>query len=381
MYRTNYVEIDLEAVRHNARQMLARLSEGTRLMAVVKADAYGHGAVQVAQAALEAGASALAVAIPEEGECLRAAGIAAPILVLGGIEPDAAGAVVRCGLTQTVFDARAIAALSQAAQRLNRPARVHLKLDTGMSRIGVRTAAQAAALAQAADEAPGVRLVGAFTHFASADEEDASQTQQQIARFEDMLRAVEAVHGAPLLRHACNSAGIYRYPQAHYDMVRGGIALYGCAPAPGIGGLRPAMRWTTRATFVKDLPAGERISYGGTYTAARDMRVMTVPVGYADGYRRAFSGRAQVLVRGRRAPVVGRVCMDQMMVDVTDIPAAAAGDAATVFGGDVSDSVETLAHTAGTIPYEILCSIGRRVPRVYLDGGREVDMVNYLRGV
>ena len=358
MYRTNYVEIDLEAVRHNARQMLARLSEGTRLMAVVKADAYGHGAVQVAQAALEAGASALAVAIPEEGECLRAAGIAAPILVLGGIEPDAAGAVVRCGLTQTVFDARAIAALSQAAQRLNRPARVHLKLDTGMSRIGVRTAAQAAALAQAADEAPGVRLVGAFTHFASADEEDASQTQQQIARFEDMLRAVEAVHGAPLLRHACNSAGIYRYPQAHYDMVRGGIALYGCAPA---------MRWTTRATFVKDLPAGERISYGGTYTAARDMRVMTVPVGYADGYRRAFSGRAQVLVRGRRAPVVGRVCMDQMMVDVTDVPGCAAGDEVVLLGaqGGEAISADEMAAWADTISYEILLAPSARVPRTY----------------
>ena len=367
MYRTNYVEIDLEAVRHNARQMLARLSEGTRLMAVVKADAYGHGAVQVAQAALEAGASALAVAIPEEGECLRAAGIAAPILVLGGIEPDAAGAVVRCGLTQTVFDARAIAALSQAAQRLNRPARVHLKLDTGMSRIGVRTAAQAAALARAADEAPGVRLVGAFTHFASADEEDASQTQQQIARFEDMLRAVEAVHGAPLLRHACNSAGIYRYPQAHYDMVRGGIALYGCAPAPGIGGLRPAMRWTTRATFVKDLPAGERISYGGTYTAARDMRVMTVPVGYADGYRRAFSGRAQVLVRGRRAPVVGRVCMDQMMVDVTDVPGCAAGDEVVLLGaqGGEAISADEMAAWADTISYEILLAPSARVPRTY----------------
>ena len=367
MYRTNYVEIDLEAVRHNARQMLARLSNGTRLMAVVKADAYGHGAVQVARAALEAGASALAVAIPEEGECLRAAGIAAPILVLGGIEPDAAEAVVRCGLTQTVFDARAVAALSQAAQRLNRPARVHLKLDTGMSRIGVRTAVQAAELARTADEAPGVHLVGAFTHFASADEADASQTLLQIARFEDMLRAVEAVHGAPLLRHACNSAGIYRYPQAHYDMVRGGIALYGCAPAPGIGGPRPAMRWTTRATFVKDLPAGERISYGGTYTAAHDMRVMTVPVGYADGYRRAFSGRAQVLVRGRRAPVVGRVCMDQMMVDVTDVPGCAAGDEVVLLGaqGGEAISADEMAAWADTISYEILLAPSARVPRTY----------------
>lgn len=367
MYRTNYVEIDLGAIRHNAGVMRARLSGGTRLLAVVKADAYGHGALAVSRAALEAGASMLAVAIPEEGEQLRAAGIAAPILVLGGIEPEAAEAVVRNRLTQTVFDAGTIDALSQAACRLGVPAQVHVKLDTGMSRIGVRSAADAARLALAADAAPGVQLTGAFTHFATADEPDATDTLSQIARFEEMTAAIAAVHPDPIVRHACNSAGIFRYLQAHYDMVRGGITLYGCVPSPDIAGVRQAMRWVTRAVYVKDLPAGARISYGGTFTAERPMRVMTVPVGYADGYRRAFSGKAQVLVRGRRARVVGRVCMDQIMVDVTDIPGCAAGDEVVLMGaqGEACITADELAAWADTISYEILLAPSGRVPRVY----------------
>lgn len=367
MYRTNYVEIDLEAIRHNVRAMREQLRAGTQLLAVVKADAYGHGATAVALAALKAGASMLAVAIPEEGEALRAAGIQAPILILGGSEPEAAEAIVKNRLIQTLFDEGMLRALSRAAGRLGLEAQVHLKLDTGMSRIGVRSPEEAAVLAQAVDAAPGVTLAGAFTHFATADEPDARATMCQIERFEAMTAAISRVHPAAFLRHACNSAGIFRYPQAHYDLVRGGIALYGYAPSPDITGLRPAMRWATRAVYVKDLPQGARISYGGTYEAERDMRVMTLPVGYADGYRRAFSGKAQVLVRGRRANVVGRVCMDQVMVDVTDIPGCAEGDEAVLMGAQGEDAIDAaeLAAWADTISYEMLLAPSARVPRVY----------------
>lgn len=376
MERRNFVEVDLSAIAQNTRAMLERLSPDTKLMAVVKADAYGHGAVPVARTALAAGAQALAVAIPEEGEQLRAAGIRAPILVLGGIEPEEAACVVRTELTQTVFDTRVLEALSQAAQRYGILAHVHIKLDTGMSRIGVRDEESAAALARAILDTDGISLDGAFTHFATADADDTASienTRRQIALFERMCAAIRTVAGEkrPLTFHCCNSAGIFRYPQAHAGMARGGITLYGYPPAPGIrgvSGIRPAMRWVTCGVLVKDLPAGAAVSYGATFVAPRPMRVMTVPVGYADGYRRALSGGVGcVLVRGRRAPVLGRVCMDQIIVDVTDIPGASAGDEVVLMGAQGGDEItaQEMAQWLDTISYEVLLAPSARVPRVY----------------
>lgn len=375
MERKDYVEIDLTAIAHNTRVMCERLAPNTTLMAVVKADAYGHGAIQVAKATLEAGAGALAVAIPEEGVQLRAAGIDAPVLVLGGIEPDAAEAVVQNRLIQTVFDASTLRALSQAACQIGVRAQVHIKLDTGMSRIGLRDVQSVRALTHLAAELPGVELCGAFTHFATADADDRESiaaTNAQIARFEQLCAVIrEEAPAAQLTLHCCNSAGLFRYPQAHYDMVRGGIALYGYPPAPGITGipaLRPALRWVTDGVFVKDLPAGAAVSYGGTFVAQRPMRVMTVPVGYADGYRRALSGGVGcVLVRGRRARVLGRVCMDQIMVDVTEIPGASAGDEVVLLGRQEKDEItaQEMADWLGTISYEVLLAPSARVPRVY----------------
>ena len=368
MQRINYCEIDLDAIRNNVRVMRAAIQGGAALLAVVKADAYGHGAVPVARAALGAGARMLAVAIPEEGIELRRAGIDAPILVLGGIDESAAEAVVAAGLTQVVFDEARVRALSAAGERLGRAAQVHIKLDTGMSRIGVRTQQEAGALAALIDSLPGIRLTGCFTHMATADEPDSTGTLAQIARFEALSAAIARVHPAPITRHAANTASIFCYPQAHYDMVRGGIALYGCPPVPGVTGLMPAMRWVTRGVYVKTIASGDRVSYGGTFTAQRDTRVMTVPVGYADGYRRGLSGRGCVLVRGHRAPVLGRVCMDQIMVDVTDIPGAQAGDEVVLLGRQGEDCIDAqeMAQWLDTISYEVLCSPGRRVPRVYL---------------
>ncbi len=368
MERINYCEIDLEAIRNNVRVMRAAIHGGAKFLAVVKADAYGHGAVPVARAALEAGAKALAVAIPEEGMELRAAGIDAPILVLGGIDAAAAPAVVAADLTQVVFDEARVRALSEAAVRLGKTAHVHLKLDTGMGRIGVRTPEAVRALVRLIDSLPGVELRGCFTHMATADEPDSTGTLEQIARFDALCAVIAEEHPAPITRHAANTASIFCYPQAHYDMVRGGIALYGYPPVPGVKGLMPAMRWVTRAVYVKTIEPGDAVSYGGQFVAKRPTRVMTVPVGYADGYRRGLSGKGYVLVRGRRAPVLGRVCMDQIMVDVTDIPGAQEDDEVVLLGAQGGDCIDAqeMADWLGTISYEVLCSPSKRVPRVYL---------------
>ena len=366
MQRYHFCEIDLAAIRHNVGVMKSHIAGGARFLAVVKADAYGHGAAPVAKAALEAGADMLAVAIPEEGIELREAGIAAPILVLGGIEESAAEAVVQNDLTQVVFDERRIRAL---AQKLGRCAEVHLKLDTGMNRIGVRTAEEAQALTRLIDSLPGVALTGCFTHMATADEPDPTGTLRQIERFEALCKAVKAVHPGEIICHGANTASIFRYPQLHADMVRGGLALYGYPPVPEATGLQPAMRWVTRGIYVKTIAPGDRVSYGGTFVATRPTVVMTLPVGYADGYRRGISGKGCVLVRGRRAPILGRVCMDQMMVDVTDIPGAREGDEAVLLGrqGEEQIDAEEMAAWLDTISYEVLCSPSKRVPRVYIN--------------
>ena len=369
MYRTNYCEIDLDAIRHNVGVMRACLKGDTKFLAVVKADGYGHGAVQVARAAIEAGADMLAVAIPEEGEQLRQAGVDAPILVLGGIELQAAEAVVRCDLTQVVFDEARILALNTAGEKLGRTAKVHLKLDTGMCRIGVRTEDEVRALVRLIDSLGHVELTGCFTHMATADENEQADTHRQIARFEALCAAIASVHPGRITRHAANTASIFRYPQAHFDMVRGGIALYGYPPVEEAKGLRPAMRWAARAVYVKTIHPGDRVSYGGLFEAKQETRVMTVPVGYADGYRRGMTGKGCVLVRGKRAPILGRVCMDQIMVDVTDIPDAQAGDEVVLLGAQGNEMIDAdeMAAWLGTISYEVICSPSRRVPRVYVN--------------
>lgn len=369
MLRTNFCEIDLEAIRHNVRAMRARLAPGAKLLAVVKADAYGHGAVPVARAALQAGAAFLAVAIPEEGIELREAGIDAPILVLGGIEPQAAEAVVEYGLTQAVFDEDTVRALAAQGERQGKAAQVHVKLDTGMNRIGLKDEDAVRKLARLIDALPGIELTGCLTHMATADGDDDAGTRAQTARFETLCAALASVHPGPITRHAANTASIFRYPQIHYDMARGGIALYGYPPVPEAQNLRPTMRWIARAVMVKEIAPGERVGYGGAFEAARATRVMTVPVGYADGYRRGLSGKGCVLVRGRRAPILGRVCMDQIMVDVTDIPGASAGDEVVLLGAQGGERIDAqeMAGWLGTISYEVLCSPSKRVPRTYVN--------------
>ncbi|MBQ7887502.1 MAG: alanine racemase [Clostridia bacterium] len=369
MFRHNYCEIDLEAIRHNVGVMRDCLAEGVDFLAVVKADGYGHGAVQVARAALEAGANMLAVAIPEEGVQLRQAGVDAPILVLGGVEEGAADIVAACDLTQVVFDEARILALNRAGEKHGRAVKAHLKLDTGMCRIGVRTRDEVQKLVRLIDSLPYVKLTGCFTHMATADEDFCEDTHAQIARFEDLCEAIAQVHPEKIVRHAANTASIFRYPQAHFDMVRGGIALYGYPPVAEAKGLRPAMRWVARAVYVKTICPGDRVSYGGLFEAKRETRVMTVPVGYADGYRRGLTGRGCVLVRGQRAKILGRVCMDQIMVDVTEIPGAQVGDEVVLLGAQGNEMIDAqeMADWLGTISYEVICSPSKRVPRVYVN--------------
>ncbi|MFR0859894.1 MAG: alanine racemase [Christensenellales bacterium] len=367
MQRYNVCEIDLAAIRHNVGVMKSHIAGGAKFLAVVKADAYGHGAVPVAKAALEAGADMLAVAIPEEGIELRNAGIAAPILVLGGIEESAAEAVVQYNLTQVVFDESRIRALAQAGQKLGQNAQVHLKLDTGMNRIGVRTEEEAQALTRLIDSLSGIELTGCFTHMATADEDDPTGTLKQIAKFDVLCRAIKAVHPGRIVCH-----GRIRASSAIRSCTRTWCAadwrftvIRLCRKRK----LQPAMRWVTRGIYVKTIAPGDRVSYGGTFEAKRPTVVMTVPVGYADGYRRGISGKGCVLVRGKRAPILGRVCMDQMMVDVTDIPGAQVGDEVVLLGrqGDERIDAEEMAAWLDTISYEVLCSPSRRVPRVYIN--------------
>jgi len=360
------VEIDESAITHNAQALLQALTPGAGLMAVVKANGYGHGGPLAARAALRGGACMLGVATAEEGEALRQAGIDATVLVLGNAEPPSAEAVARLGLAQTVCDQAGVAMLEQAARALGTQVSVHLKLDTGMARLGVGDTVEAVSLARAIAESQWLGYDGVFTHFACADMPNDTYTRMQQQRFAHMLAAIKGAVGLPALRHAANSAAALRFPQSHYEVARVGVALYGAPPVANDVALRPAMRWVTRASMVKELPRGASVSYGATFTTERPTRLMVLPVGYADGYRRALSNRAQVLVRGRRAPIVGVVCMDMCMADVTDVPGCVAGDEVVLLGaqGDENISAVELAGWMDSIAYEALLAPGARVPRV-----------------
>lgn len=356
--------VDLARLRENVRLIRQAVPQSAKLLAVVKADAYGHGMVQVAREALQAGAEHLATATVEEAALLRQAGIQAPVLVLGATSPEEAMEGVGCGATLTVCDPAMVQAVQQAALVHGRDGMVHLKIDTGMGRIGARTEDEVRAVLAALEACPQVRLTGVFTHFADADGADMRYTDMQYQRF----LALTALLPEGILRHCCNSAGIHRMPGAALDMVRAGISMYGYPPVETDMPLKPCMDWKTKVTFVKNLQPGEKVSYGCTFTADRPMRLATIACGYGDGYHRAASGRAQVLIHGQRANVVGRICMDQMMADVTDLPQVRPGDTVTLMGcdGDECITAEDIAAWADTISYEVLLAATGRVPREWI---------------
>jgi len=361
-------EVDLGAVQRNLRRVTAAVGPPVAVWGVIKADAYGHGAVAVARA-LEPLCDALAVSLVEEGLELRGAGIRAPIVVLGAFYNRQHADVLGARLTPVVYDLGDIERFATTAGARGRRAEVHIKVDTGMSRLGLSTGELPAALA-ALRARPSLRLAGLCTHFASADAADAEPTEEALRRFGRCLDLVRREGFADLVNHAANSAAAIRFPAARLDAVRPGLALYGTLPSRELSlpGLEPALRLTTRVMAVHEIPTGATVSYGGLWRAARPSRIATLPIGYADGYPRHVTD-AVALIRGRRVPLVGAVCMDMLMIDVTDVPGSAVGDAVTLIGRDGAESisVDDLARWAGTVSYEILCGISKRVPRVFLD--------------
>ncbi len=356
--------IDLAVLRDNLRMIRERLPAHTMLMAVVKADAYGHGILQTARNALHAGADWLAVARTDEGAVLRQAGITAPILVLGASSDAEIRDGVRYGLTLAVTALHMVETAQHVAEQEGRQALVHLKLDTGMGRIGVRTAEEVRAMLRTLEACPMVLLTGVFTHFADADGENDAYTRMQLARFNELT----ALLPSGIIRHCANSAAIHRFPEAAMDMVRAGISMYGYPPVKTDMPLRPVMDWRTAVTYVKTIQPGDAVSYGCTFTADHPMTLATVACGYGDGYHRCASGRAEVLIHGRRCPVVGRICMDQMMADVTGLKNVVPGDEAVLIGrsGEECISAEELGAWSNTISYEVLLAATERVHRRWI---------------
>ena len=374
------VQIDLDAISDNMDAI--REKAGVPVMAVIKADAYGHGAVQVARLLQDKCAFFCVSSILEAME-LRQAGLTTPILILGHTPVDAFPTAIREGIRPTIYRIEDAVALSKAARFVNLPARFHFAVDTGMSRIGFQvTPAEADACARIA-ALPGLVAEGLFSHFATADCADLTRARQQAERFAE-FDAMLRQRGVEIpLRHLNNSAGLMNFATP-YEMVRSGIITYGMYPSdevdPGLLHLRPALKWLSRVTHVKTLPAGREISYGGTYVTKADTVVATIPVGYADGYRRNLSGKFYVLIRGKKAPILGRICMDQMMVDVTGIPGVRVGDRVTLVGTDGEETItmEEISAVADSFNYEFVCGISRRVPRQYVRGGKIIRSVHYL---
>jgi alanine racemase len=366
-FRPTWVEVSLASIAHNTRAFAAvARAKGVGLIAVVKADGYGHGALETAKTALAHGAQVLAVALPEEGAVLREHGIEAPILVMGAYVPGTVQAYQQYSLMATIsdFDQLKAAAAEARSGRLA----VHLKVDTGMGRLGVLPQ-HALALAQKAKETGNLEVVGVYSHLATADEVDDSFAYHQIAVFEDILSDLEKHHVLPPMRHILNTAGLLRFDAGRTTMARVGLGLYGLYPAPHLKGLielRPALTWKSRVATVKRVPAGTGVSYGQVYHTPKETTLATIPVGYADGFRRGLSGRAHVLIGGKKRPVLGRICMDQTIVDVGD-DAVAPGDEVVLIGQQGNERIDAddWARWLDTINYEIICGVSARVPRVY----------------
>ena len=379
-FDSTYVKIDLDAIAANFNAVQEKA--GVKVMAIVKADAYGHGAVQVARL-LEGKCAFFGVSSMLEALELRQAGIATPILILGRARVSAFPEAVRENVRPTIFHYEDALALSAEAQRQNKCVPFHFAVDTGMSRIGFQPTEESADLCAKIAALPNLIAEGLFSHFATADCADVSRARMQAERFAAFAKMLKDRGVNVPLRHLNNSAGLMNFSE-HYEMVRSGIITYGMYPSnevdPALLALTPALKWISRVSHVKVLEPGREISYGGTYVTDRPTTVATVPVGYADGYRRALSGKFYVLIHGKRAPILGRVCMDQMMVDVSDIPDVKLDDKVTLVGrdGDEVITMEQIAEAADSFNYEFVCGISRRVPRLYCRDGETVHSVHYL---
>lgn len=367
-------KVDLNAIRHNLLEIRKKLKPDTKLMVIIKADAYGHGAVPLARAIGDSGKiDAYGVAIIEEAVELRKAGITKPILILGYTPKEQYDLVVSYDVTTTIFQYDMAKALSDEALRQGKSVNIHIKIDTGMSRLGFADTAQSIEEIKKIAELPGIVIEGLFSHFARADETDRTSTDYQLERYIKFFHLLESEDINIPVKHIANSAGIIEFPDAYFNMVRCGIATYGIYPSDMVHkneiNLIPAMELKTHVIYVRDVDAGIGISYGATYITDMKRRIATIPVGYADGYSRNLSNSGSVIIHGQYAPIVGRICMDQFMVDVTDIKDVKQGDLVTLLGmdGDAYISAEELAAWSHSFPYELVCTVGKRIPRVYIE--------------
>ncbi len=386
-----WVEIDLDAVGQNVREIKKHLRPNVYLMGIVKANAYGHGAVEIAQTVLENGADCLGVALVDEAEELRRAGFRVPILLLGNSFEEDIETIIDLDIMPAVSDVVFAEKLSATAVRMGKTANVHIKIDTGMSRIGFLVDSQENLENTCHDIAeisrlPGIKIDGIFTHFATADAENEEYTVMQYNRFVNCIEKLKEKGIEIPVKHACNSAALVKFPHMQLDMVRAGIIIYGMYPSKEFDRqsirLVPAMTFKSRISHIKRVDSGTTFSYGGTYTADRPLTVATVPVGYADGYSRNLSNNAEMLIDGEKVSQIGRICMDQCMIDVTKVNNINVGDEVTLFGGegDRNVTVDDIAEKLGTINYEVTCAVGRRVPRIYIKNGKSVKKVNYICG-
>ena len=372
-----YAEVDLDAVVSNLCNMKAVIDEKTRMIGVIKTDAYGHGSVPIAQASEELDFMwGFAVATPEEAMLLRKEGIRKPILILGYSFPYCYETLALEEIRPCVFREDSLPLLQEAARKTGRVIKVHIKADTGMGRIGITPDEKGLAFFEKVLSCENIEIEGLFTHFARADETDKTSAKEQLARFLQFSEAAEKRFGIRIpLKHCSNSAGILELPEANLDLVRAGVTMYGLYPSEEVGrdtvSLKPALSLYSHIVFIKTVPAGQPISYGGTYVTEKKMRVATVPMGYGDGYPRSLSNKGCVLIGGKRAPILGRVCMDQFMVDVTDIPEAKEGDRVVLLGFDGEEhlSAEELGEASGRFNYELVCDFGKRIPRIYTRQG------------
>lgn len=368
--RPTCAEIDLDAIAHNYRAIKSRLANGTGILAVVKANAYGYGMVEVSRRLVAERISYLGVASVDEAIVLRKAGIRAPILILSSILPKEVKRALEHDLTLTVCDGNLPSVIDKAARKVNKQAVVHIKVDTGMGRLGIWHD-EAGRLIEEVLAFKNIILEGIFTHFSSADEEEAHYTVQQIKNFKGLIADME-IKGAKIRYvHAANSAGAISYKDSHFNMVRPGLMLYGLYPNEAIAKiveLKPALSLKTRIVFLKRTPAGRSISYGRTYTTNKDTIIATLPIGYADGLNRGLSNKGEVIVKGKRAPIVGRICMDHTMIDVGHIDGIKVGDEVVLIGNQGAESItaQDIACLLDTIPYEVVCWISARVPRIYI---------------
>lgn len=374
-YDRVWAEIDLDAISFNIESIKRKISGNSKIVAVIKADGYGHGSVPIAKM-LENDSRlwGYAVATAEEAVELRNNGLKKPILILGYTFPSAYEEMIKYEIRPTVFTIEMAAALSDEAVRAGKSCKIHIKIDTGMTRIGMRPDSDAIELIKRISELKNIEIEGIFTHFARADEADKTKAYEQLNQFKGFIEQLEEITGIKIpMKHCSNSAGIAEMPEANMDAVRAGIILYGLWPSEEVKKsrkieLKPSLALKSKIVYVKTVPAGQEISYGGTYTTKHDTRVATICVGYGDGYPRSLSSKGYILVNGQRAPILGRVCMDQFMVDVTDIEGEVqTGSIVTLIGRDIDEemTMEALGELSGRFNYELACDLGKRIPRVY----------------